>query len=457
MRNYDFSFSDSYLGYWSIPEIGNGIPGTLYVEKFSVRLELFWNDCKPANIGKYKTITGYAYPADSTKKTCYYFVLKEIYLNFISYFGKNQSLFKFDVGCFFISDKETYDVSKIYNTCIRTQLLDKWVWDYTCDSFEYDFPIKSNKISMAYEPHKPLTLFENNQIRVYLHFGSGCNNPNEFGYSMSTHTFLNVLHKQPVLFEESLDLVEYIYSLFCLLYDNYRTPEFLEFRSEEATFIYRRSPQSSYNFINVDNSSISSSIEDFLEDNELQDIISKWLSLSNSERYAIETYFETIRDEHIPPSSSIKSFISVIEGLSENLNIPTCGQTKGTQKELRLKELLDKTQGLSSVEKNEIKMLVTRESSKQPKLILKHLLGILSKSTKVNVETDFCEKVVNTRNFITHANISTEKIYTKNDYWDVSYALENTIASFLLMKIGVKADVIQKIIPEIKCKPCKSI
>ena len=50
MNNYGFHFAESYQGYWNIAQIGRKIPGTLYIEKHSIRLELFWNNITSSDI-----------------------------------------------------------------------------------------------------------------------------------------------------------------------------------------------------------------------------------------------------------------------------------------------------------------------------------------------------------------------------------------------------------------------
>ena len=69
MNNYDFKFANSYLGYWNIPNIGRKIPGTLYIENHSIRLELFWNNVTSAHLSKFPSATGYAYTEINNKKT----------------------------------------------------------------------------------------------------------------------------------------------------------------------------------------------------------------------------------------------------------------------------------------------------------------------------------------------------------------------------------------------------
>ena len=60
MNNYGFQFADSYLGFWNVPQIGGKIPGTLFIEKHSIRLELFWNNVSAANMSTIFSATGYA-------------------------------------------------------------------------------------------------------------------------------------------------------------------------------------------------------------------------------------------------------------------------------------------------------------------------------------------------------------------------------------------------------------
>lgn len=224
-----------------------------------------------------------------------------------------------------------------------------------------------------------------------------------------------------------------------LLINNCRTPDFQEFRSEDAVFVYNRSPRSSFNYTDVDSLSIQSSLVDFMDNKEFKkDIISNWLALSNEARFAVDTYFETLMDEHIPPSSMIKNFISVIEGFYGDFNFQGINlHNKMNGKIKRLNELLEKTQDLSNQEKQEIFNLATRQSPKQPKILLKEMLKIVSSLTEVEVDKDFYEKAINTRNVITHTNKSANLVFKKSDYMDLSFALENIIAAYLLNKIGV--------------------
>ena len=127
MNNYSFQFADSYLGFWNIPNIGRRIPGSLYVEQHSVRLELFWNNAVTVGLSSISYATGYAHTETDNKKVCFYFVLKGLKITSNSWFGRHQSKYKLDVNHFFMSDTPRFSTNGILNCCIRTSLMDKWV------------------------------------------------------------------------------------------------------------------------------------------------------------------------------------------------------------------------------------------------------------------------------------------------------------------------------------------
>ena len=169
MNNYGFHFAESYQGYWNIAQIGRKIPGTLHIEKHSIRLELFWNNVTHVDLRVIPSATGYAYTDIENKKTCYYFVLKGLQLMSVSWFGKHQSQYKLDVNNFCMSDKPRFSTNGIVNCCIRTQLMDKWVWDYTQESYSDLWPFKENEsIEVKYQAKPSLTLFESVLFELYL-------------------------------------------------------------------------------------------------------------------------------------------------------------------------------------------------------------------------------------------------------------------------------------------------
>ena len=64
-----------------------------------------------------------------------------------------------------------------------------------------------------------------------------------------------------------------------------------------------------------------------------------------------------------------------------------------------------------------------------------------------SINNDFIEKIINTRNVITHPNTNEDYILNNNNkYEDAIYKLTQIIRSFLLRRIGVNDSIIKKII-----------
>lgn len=450
MNNYGFHFAESYQGYWNIAQIGRKIPGTLYLEKHSVRLELLWNNVTDRDLHVIPSATGYAYTEIGNKKQCYYFVLKELELISVSWFGKHQSQYKLDVNHFFVSDVPRFSANRILNCCIRTNLMDKWVWDYTQNSYSNLWPFNENDgIEIKYLAKPSLTLYESAIYELYIKFSNEAHTPNATGFCMSTHSFLNLRLKKQLKFYDTLDLAESVIWLFSLLWNNQFSPDFIEFRTSKAKFIYKQSDRYSYKYRDVNNNSLRTLISDFNEE-ELSTIIEKWSQFVEREIVSIRTFFETQYDEHMTPSAMLKNYMSVIDGLSRELEVPTTGQSSNSKKHKKFEGILNNIKPhLKAKEYNEIKMAVLRESPSELKPRFVQLLKNLSEYTSIALPPDFCQRAVETRNLLTHTRSSGKDVFHKEQYRDVAFCLEDLIMAYILFKIGVPKEIAKKILPSI--------
>lgn len=438
MNNYSFQFADSYLGFWNIPKIGKKIPGTLFIEKHSIRLELFWNNVSAANMSTVSSATGYAYSEIDNKKLCFYFALKGLRLANSSRFGNHQSKYKWDVDHFFMSDKPRFSINGILNCCIRTHLMDKWVWDYTKESYSDLWPFRENDgIELKYQAKPSLTLFESEKLCLYIKFSHAAHTPNALGFDMSTNTFLNLNLKKKHSFYDALDLTESVIWLFSLLWDNQFNPDFIEFRTEKSKFIYKQSDRYSYKYRDITHDNLITSISNF-NDEELKTVIAKWFNFVEEERSALSTFFETQFNEHTTPATRIKNYVSVIDGLTRNERVPSSGQISDKARLKKFDSSFKKIKGvLSQKEFNEIKMAILRESPTELKPRFSYLMEILKEYVKVDTELDFCKKVIETRNIITHPKSMGKDVFRKEQYIDVAYCLEDIVRAYILYRIGV--------------------
>lgn len=449
MNNYDFQFEDSYQGYWDIPSIGTNLPGLLYMENSSIRLEIFLNMHSTTHNTRIKEAKGYAYPKEFTK-TCYYITLQELYCTKCSVFGNHQSRYTFDICSLILTDDKDLKIDSIRSFCIRMHLLDKWVWDYTCDSYNYNIPITDqDNIIIEYTPKPSLHLIHNDEYRYYIKFGSGVTLPSAKGANITTKSFLNVEFGQNVLFDLAYRFVNQTNWLFSLLMGDSTHPDFIEFRTNKSRFIYKQSDKHLFQYITKENETLHTSISDFnCED--FTTIISNWIEYSNQNSESIDTFFETLYNEHLSPSVRLKNYVSVIDGLTRCYTIAEKKGQKEGKKAQDILDILEKTKSiLSKDDYNRLKMAVFRQSPKDLKVRFEKFREELGNVVSINLEEDFCLKVIGTRNHITHPSSNIINIYPREILLNVVKCIEDMIKVKILRSIGVSTDITKKIVRNI--------
>ena len=324
--------------------------------------------------------------------------------------------------------------------------MDKWVWDYTKESYSDLWPFRENDgIELKYQAKPSLTIFESEKLCLYIKFSHAAHTPNAFGFDMTTNTFLNLNLKKKHSFYDALDLTESVIWLFSLLWDNQFNPGFIEFGTEKLKFIYKQSDRYSYKYRDITHDNLITSISNF-DDEELKTVIAKWFNFVEEERSALSTFFETQFNEHTTPATRIKNYVSVIDGLTRNVRVPSSGQISDKARLKKFDSSFKKIKDvLSQKEFNEIKMAILRESPAELKPRFSYLMEILKEYVKVDTEPDFCKKVIETRNIITHPKSMGKDVFRKEQYVDVAYCLEDIVRAYILYRIGVANKLALKI------------
>ncbi|MBO4560791.1 MAG: hypothetical protein J5705_02335 [Bacteroidaceae bacterium] len=456
MNNYSFQFGEEYQGYWNIPFIGENIPGTLHIEKHIIHLDLFWNQYSGIGKAELPTATGYAYTKDN--KTCYHFTLYELFRTHASSFGERQSQFSFEVAHFTISDTKNIIKDNIKSLCIRTRLLDKWVYDYTRNSFNYNIPADNTEsMKFEYKPKRSLTLYKTEDMRVNIFFGYGETTPSYSGFSMTTRAFLNVDFKNTISFDKAFCISEYLIWLFALIWNNKFCPDFVAYRTKEYEFINKQSDRYSYKYHDNQSANISTDISDISAE-QLSSIIGEWIEFIDNYNDPLNTFFETLFNGHLSPLSVIKNHIFTIDGLSAEFRGKSNGQIKEGKRKKELDDILKKIEaGLDKVEIskddfNKLKTAALGESNKTLKERFSCLLETIKDYVNLDIEEQFCDKVINTRNHFTHLKGKAEEMYPKTQFWELSQCLEKIISSFILNSIGVEPATARKIVRKITMK-----
>lgn len=454
MNNYNFEYAQSYQGYWNIPGIGDSIPGTLYLEKHDIHLDLFWNNNPRIHIFKYDEAGGYAYDPKSDNNTYRYFLLNDLMCTSASWSTNGQSQYHFEIASFIITDDINFQLDKIDNICIRTKYLDLWLNDYIKKCFNIT-PIKEDgAFSIEYTPKESLTLYESDLFRVYIHFGIGWTGPSYKGFNLTTRCFLNIRLKKNLSFDEAYEMSENYIQLLALLWSNRFSPDFIEFFSGDTAFIYKQSDKYSYKYQEGEINTINTCFTDFA-DHDFSSIIPRWIELTRKQADTINTLQETFFNTHLSPSTLIKNYITVIDGLTKNDYVKTDGHIqRGKVKDeydillKKIKENLDVI-GINKNDYNKLENAVLRQPQNSLKTRFQNTLNNLTHYITVDLDSDFCEKAINTRNYITHIRDKSEVIFPKNQYRALSICLEKIITAYILQNIGIKPEITTKIIRKI--------
>lgn len=462
MNCYDFSFQESYTGFWKFDGMEDDFSGTLFLHNNSIEIELISKNYFDFFKNRTRNLHGTAFAENSNgKEESYKFMLcglhfkKEAQLNG----GINRTIL--DVEKVLIS-QGGYDLNEITSVCIRTPLLDKWTCGLTKKGFKNKIH-ENGRFEMEFVPQQKLTLYNdiNTSFNIYIHFGwhrSFKMNSNCIG----TKDFLNIEFESKINLYEANKKNEIIRNFLCLLWNRTFTPVFTEFRSTKGNFILKFSKKHSYQYIeNFENSSPDTEIEDFDENVEsvqnntahtfstqmIEKAISKWLELYDKHTDALDTYFDTIFNGHISPSVKIKNFISTIDALSENLKGTTRPVPNDSRNGQFLQNIFQKTEGiLDQKEKKRLRDLVLKEKTTYLKPRFRKLIKSLENLVPEYLNDDFVEKVVNTRNNITHPKDKEDNTFHPEDYDKAAYLLTKVIRAYLLKELSIQPKTIKKII-----------
>lgn len=444
MDVYNFQFVERYHGFWRIKgDRGKSIYGILTIVDDNISLELVGQNlpAKQIHYSFINEIRGYAFYKDNDKnRHGYHFILKELEYRTYSVFGDHMTNATYDVNYLYVSDRKNYKTEKILSCCVRNGIMDSWVSNITIKSCNFDF----DKIHFEYQQSKPMNLFRSNDKRVYLYFGYDYNYPDKKGFRLNHKTFLNIEFEKQKSFYDSLRLSSSIHWFFALLWNNTTPPDYFCFRTREGQFIFKESNKHSNKYTHREYS-LRTDINDYPEDM-FPHFFEKWFQILKSNFQPIESFFETFENEYMNPSSMIKNYLTVMDGMIPNEKTEKIEVVKGCS------VILDKVS--THISKKEIKLLRNLFYKPEPFTLKEKIdlvLGNLNSYVDINKEVDFSTKVVNTRNVLTHPHKRTNNVYSKEQYRDLAYCLESLIKAFLLLQISIPSEIARKTIGKITC------
>ena len=151
------------------------------------------------------------------------------------------------------------------------------------------------------------------------------------------------------------------------------------------------------------------------------------------------------------PSIKIKNFISTIDALSENL-IDSENEDENSKKGREsIERIIKKTEGrLNESEINQLKNAIFGKKKKKQQFPLNKrflkLLDTIKDLLPDEINKSFVDKIVNTRNNITHPKEKKTPAFSDKEYDDAAYLLTKVIRAYLLKSLTISPDIINKII-----------
>lgn len=447
MNCYNFSFKKSYTGFWRVDGNENKIPGTLYLHEHTTEIDLF---CDGTDLeSRIDFIKGEAFAKDENDKDVFYrFLIQGIHYKSGTRFSHGLNHYVFDVECIFIYI-DGYDLKNIHSVCLRTHHLDNWVGKLVRQGYSIDANHNTGKCDLKFAPHIPVSLYHNNQSNYDINIYFGWQHKfitNDI--NIGTKNFINIEFGDKTLnVNEAYNEINRFKNLLYLLWNISFSPEYVEYRTSSGNCILKISDKHSYQYIESSRSlSPHTQIDDFNLD-ELQLVIERWIEFYEKYSDALDTYFETICNSHISPSVRIKNFTSTIDALSEEkagivLPIPAT-----SKRAIFLQSVFDKTAGmLDSKDQKRLKDLILKEKSTNLKPRFRTLLDEIKDVLPNGIDYDFVEKIVNTRNNITHPKEPESFAFQQAEYKDAAYKLTQVIRAYMLKMIQVETSIIKRII-----------
>lgn len=450
MTPYNFTFYPYYTGKWSIEGVSETATGTLSIDEHAITLDVLFQKNKMTSINEYFEITGVAYneETESCKSEAFSFILKNARLQKTTLFAKGMNRIVFDIDSLIVFVSGTFEegrqLNQIRSGVMHCEALDRWFAPVFCNKTELsDDAIDTDHVVLEYENPSSYTLFEDEDIRLYMRFAYGFNIPNGTGFNLTNKVFVNVEYKHDIQdLYSAKSMLERTLHFFTLIWNDVAEQEYFGFRVGKETYWWQRSLRYSHNHLEKHKTTFRTELEDFDAD-ELSGLFSKWFDLYKDFANPLNEYFETLHNDSAYASSKMKSLLTVIDGLTRNIKVENNGRLADTEKIQRIKDIINKAEHISDEEKNFLLTQAVRSSGNSItdrfNEMMKSIDGLMD-----TIPQNFVPLVVNTRHYLTHGKGRSQKLIDEANYPLVVLLLENVIRAYLMNLLGIEQNTIRK-------------
>lgn len=442
MNNYHFQFQESYSGNWSFNRACDKLPGTLYLDEQGIRLELMFPAKEQRPDYNSNEVNGVVEATLNGQNVVYHIKAWGLSLLYISV-SSSFCHIKLSVDHILLYS-DIVDTTCIKSMLFRTKLLDKWLQDINsarCVDNQLELLVKDNgnpNYHLDLEPTRSVTIYSSDKEEYIVQLLFGINN-NIASINITTYCFLRWRHKDS---SEEIDAItqrDKIIGLFSLLWNNYFSPDFVQYDTSKGNCIYKESNKYSRHYNCDSDVTITSDYTDF-DIHDFKNIIETWNSFYEKYPYAMMLYHNVLQNDYMPFESRIKDLVDVIDGITKDIEVEESDVNHDWD------SILEKIEISHSLEDSELEKLKnTLITVPFLKRRMSSLVSLVSQYLP-DLDPEFAVKSVNTRNHLTHVKNIRGPIYDRAQYSQLSNALIQVINTYILHCMGLNTELIKKIV-----------
>lgn len=442
----NFKFQSHYIGVWSrTGHSDDKFSGTLFIDGQNIWIELFFESTKlPENL---ESISGITYSTDSNGDDHSANIIAEgLKFEKISHLGNGLRHYKYSVSEIFIYEG-SFQKEQIQSINIKAEILNEWSANVLKSAYSdvSKVNIPSNHYILHHcSPHHNW-LFNCDIMSVYMSYIAtwafgGINR------GVEQQAILHISFRQKLSFDDAMQLSNQIVYLLYLITNRVFPVEYLLFENNcSDKCFYKASGSYNYQYIkHYAHIEPHTLLTDFSE-SEIKTISKNWVDLCSEYAGAINSFFESHTNVYTRPASLINNCISVIETLSQMLDKKEAYLDESTKNARLLIDIINQYK-ISKQDATKLKQAFLMVKGTELKSRLSKFLESIKDYLPYNFEEDYVKKIINTRHRITHPKSKQEPYYCSKDYPRLATELSLSIHIFLLKAIGVKQDIIKKLV-----------
>lgn len=450
MNELNFQYKKSYAGLWNNPsKPGYQMSGTLFLDNQSMRIELYCQEGRRDDSIQIPRLLGVTFSTDNdSKKEPFKIMIERLRFMQNIKFGNGVIHYVYDVGIAFFYDKEI-DLGNVIGTRLCANILNKWASKWLRNAYKLGVEEKlpSEQHVIWFKQNSPYPLLKDEHTTIFLYSGY-CQYYSPDNYGIKQETFFDIKFNTPKPFHEALAIqTKYQYLLYLLLNRTF-PPRYNMFRSSKGVFAYKVSEKYAYRYFETNAADFSplTQLEDFTIE-QINSIFTKWGKFYDRYAYVISLFFDTATNIYVSPASQVKNYISVIDAFTASMNGEACEINENTKKSRKVKQIIEKIEEvISKEEKNYLRTQLLWQKEGEIKSRFKSLIKKLDHLLPHEINDEFVEKIINTRNNITHPKDNEDYAFSELEYEECSYLLTKIVRAKMLTEIGVEETISKKIL-----------